>query len=284
MVTAACLGTVDANGKSDLFVAVDWGVPLIVSLSGKEVTTKPIGSRQLSGWWSALTSVDIDGDGDLDVVAGNHGLNSRFRGSVAEPVSMIVNDFDGNGYPEQIVSRYIEGKSYPLTLRHDLLSQVPALKKQFLKYDSYYNLSVADIFSEAQLRAGFSYEATQLGSGWFRNEGAGRFTFEALGEAAQVSPVFATAAINVPGIGTGVLLGGNLDMVKPEAGAYDASDGAVVYYQGEGMVTAPSRNLGIELIGEVRALHTITIVGEPWLIVGRNSAAPAFYRPISKPL
>ena len=64
------------------------------------------GSGWSNGWWNRLVIADINGDGYPDIVAGNHGLNSRFRVSATKPVSMYVSDFDGNGSTEQIVCCY----------------------------------------------------------------------------------------------------------------------------------------------------------------------------------
>ena len=279
MVTSAVVGDFFGDGTVQVAVAIDWEVPKLFGVRGANVWSMLLGPRSLTGWWNSLCAVDLDGDGDLDLVSGNHGLNSRFKATEQAPISMVVNDFDGNGYPEQIISRFIGGKSLPLTLRHDLVSQMPFLKKRFLKYDSYYGLAVTDIFPADQLAAGFQYEAAELRVGWFRNDGSGAFTFEAFGPEAQTAPVLATQNFVLPGRGPAVLFGGNLDMVKPEAGAYDASDGGVVYFGERGLEYLPSRNLGIELEGEVRAIHTITIRGDRWLIVARNNASPAFYRP-----
>ena len=38
---------------------------------------------------------DFNGDGLLDLVVGNHGLNSRFSASKEFPIRLYVNDFEG---------------------------------------------------------------------------------------------------------------------------------------------------------------------------------------------
>jgi hypothetical protein len=91
--------------------------------------SKDVGLKNTSGWWNRIASSDIDNDGDIDFIVGNHGLNSRFKASVEAPISCYVNDFDNNGSIEQVVCNYNEGKSYPLVLRHDLIKQLPHLKK-----------------------------------------------------------------------------------------------------------------------------------------------------------
>ena len=39
---------------------------------------------------------DLNNDGLLDLVIGNHGENSRFRATKSKPISMYINDFDDN--------------------------------------------------------------------------------------------------------------------------------------------------------------------------------------------
>ncbi len=47
-----------------------------------------------SGLWNNLLCADFNGDGLIDVFAGNQGLNTRFKASPEKPLSMYVNDFD----------------------------------------------------------------------------------------------------------------------------------------------------------------------------------------------
>src|SRR5258706_5540866 len=118
-----------------------------------------------NGWWNTVMIKDIDADGDLDVVAGNHGLNSRFRAGQEKPVTMYVNDFDNNGSVEQIICTYNGDKSYPMVLRHDLLQQMPGLKKKFLKYESYKDATITDIFTPNQLQDAVKLTAFEFSSG-----------------------------------------------------------------------------------------------------------------------
>ena len=63
---------------------------------------------------------------------------------------MYVNDFDDNGDIEQVIFQY-NGDEYPLSLRHDLVMQMPILKKKYLKYENYKNQTVNDIFDQEKL-------------------------------------------------------------------------------------------------------------------------------------
>src|SRR6188768_3024599 len=106
------------------------------------------GLEKTNGFWNCIEVADLDLDGDLDLVAGNCGLNTRFNASYEKPVMMYVSDFDGNGKVEQVVTTYRGGKAYPLNMRGDMVEQIPSLKKKYLKHSSYAGQTIVDIFGE----------------------------------------------------------------------------------------------------------------------------------------
>ena len=118
---------------------------------------------------------DFDKDGDIDFVAGNHGLNSRFKATSEKPVTMYVNDFDLNGAIEQIICTYNGDKSYPLALKHDLTRQIPGLEKKYPKYEMYEEQQISDIFTPEQLKKSIRLDAYMLETSLFVNDGYGNF-------------------------------------------------------------------------------------------------------------
>src|SRR5690606_12153515 len=126
---------IDGDGDADLVVAAEWSpISIFINEGGKLslLTNEESGLQQTNGWWTSIAAVDVDGDGDVDLVAGNLGTNSRLRASREEPVRMFVGDFDKNDSTDQILTHYIDGTQYPFHTRDELTRQLPYLKKRFL--------------------------------------------------------------------------------------------------------------------------------------------------------
>ncbi|MCK4745797.1 MAG: VCBS repeat-containing protein, partial [Bacteroidales bacterium] len=264
---------VNGDGDKDIILAGDW-MPLRVFLNHSGIFTEEkeaFGPDSTEGWWNCLSAGDFDADGDLDLMAGNHGINSRFRATVERPVSMYVNDFDLNGTAEQIICVYEGDTSYPLALKHDLTGQLPRLEKKYPKYEMYKGQQVTDIFTPEQLSNSILLEAHNLESSLFINDGSGHFTKGSLPVEVQFSPVLAAETGDYNGDGNlDILLGGNLYNVKPEIGRYDASYGTYLLGDGKGnFINIPPRISGLRLDGEIRDFMEVTTSKGELLIVAR---------------
>jgi len=238
----------------------------------KEMTTEA-GLSNSNGWWNRLLIADIDGDGYPDIVAGNHGLNSRFKCSEQKPVRMYVSDFDDNGSVEQVITCYNGEKAYPMALRHDLVGELPYLKKKYLKYENYKEQTIEDIFTREQLDKAVKLEAKEFRSSVLLNDGKGRFIIKPLPVEAQFSVMYGIGVSDYDGDGKAdILMGGNFYQSKPEAGIYDASYGVLLKGDGKGnFTTVPAGKSGFFVKGAVRDILSIKSKKKNLVLVARNN-------------
>ena len=197
---------------------------------------------------------------------------------------MYVNDFDQNGTVEQIICNYYGDKSYPMALRHDLVSQIPSLKKKYLKYESYKDQTITDVFTPEQLKDAIKLNVYQLQTSVLINQGEGKFTIKALPVEAQSAPMYGIAITDLDGDGQqDILLGGNLYRTKPEVGRYDASYG--VYFRGDGKGNfsfVSAKESGIKIDGEVRDILRLKGKKGDLLLVSRNNSSLVAFKKNTK--
>ncbi|MEM7511310.1 MAG: VCBS repeat-containing protein, partial [Bacteroidota bacterium] len=273
MVTDASWFDMDQDDDLDLIVVGDWmAITVFEQNEGKLTKVENSGLEKSNGFWNCLRPSDLDGDGDTDFIVGNHGLNTRFKASANEPVSMLINDFDQNGSAEQVISVYNDGTSYPLALRHDLVMQMPILKKKYLKYESYKNQTVEDIFSPEQREKAISLQVYNTQTSILVNEGNGKFRLKALPIEAQLSPAFGLYLKDMDQDGhKDILLAGNFHRAKPEVGMYDASYG--LWLKGDGKLNfeaVSQKKSGFGITGEVREIIDFKLGDDTVLLVAMN--------------
>jgi hypothetical protein len=282
MVTDAVWRDADNDGRLDLIVVGEWTPIAIFRNVGRgRLTRMPVpGLEHSAGWWNRIVAGDFTGDGRVDFVVGNAGLNSRCHASATEPVTMYVKDFDRNGFAEQIVSCYNQGVSYPLVMRDDLIRTLPFLKARYLNYKNYARQTVADMFPKADLADAIFKSAQTFATSLVRNDGDGKFTLIPLAREAQLAPVYGILPEDIDGDGkTDLLMAGNLDEVRLEIGAMHASYGLVLRGDGRGAFSpSHATESGFRVPGQARDIQRVRTRDGSLYFVTRNNDRPLVFR------
>lgn len=264
LITDGDCSDLTGDGRPDLLLAGEWMPLTLLQQDQGSLVPSEAGLNNTVGWWQSILVLDLDSDGDLDFIAGNHGLNSRFK----PPVDLWVGDFDRNGSVEQIFARTIDGLQFPWHLRHDLVAQIPYLVRTFPTYASYADATIQDIFSEEQLSRATHLRATEFRSMVALNDGNGNFLLSPAPKDLQLSPVYGMVDLPTKH-GRLILGGGNLYEVKPEAGRYDASYGTA--FMASSLEPLTWHESGFFVEGQVRQILTIEINQQTYVIVARNN-------------
>ena len=280
MVTDALWVDVDHDGRLDLVVVGEWMPITVFRNTGTKLERLSVrGLEHTSGWWNRIITADFNGDGRPDFVLGNLGLNSRLHASPAEPARMYVKDFDRNGFPEQIVTLYENGKSLPLALRDELTNALPYLKPRYPKYSDYAGQTVEQIFGGA-LNDAVLKQAETFATALALSNRDGSYTLVALPSAAQIAPVYGILAGDFDhDEKTDLLLAGNFGDVPPEIGSMMASYGLLLRGDGRGGFTPLGADQsGFVVPGESRDIQRLRTRRGDLYIVARNDDRPLFFR------
>lgn len=286
IVSYAAWGDVDGDSKNELLIAGEWMPVMIFKKTGDQwvksdatVSIKSLADNResaslndLSGWWNSIQLFDIDKDGDLDIIAGNRGVNSKIRATLAEPCTIYAKDFDNSGSYDAVLGYYIYGKCYPMYHRDQLIDQMPFMRKNFYRFRMYGGKTMDDIFTADQKKGMDIFKTACFESGVFINEGNMHFRFEAFPEMAQLSTINDIMADDIDKDGlTDLVLVGNSYDADVSTGNYDAM--ATLFLKGNGKAgfTADVRS-GLPGEGEVRRIIPLQ-QGNSFILLLNSGAA-----------
>lgn len=273
MVTAALWTDADQDGWRDLMYTGEWMQVAYLKNEDGALSKTPINLGAGTGWWNSLNGADFDGDGDIDYVVGNLGLNSRHKASKEKSLCVYANDYDKNGRIDPVFCQYIGDERYIAHPRDLLIQQINAMRVRFKTYEKYGNTPFQKSFTKAELQDALVLKAENFQSSYIENLGNGKFQTTALPVLAQVAPVFGTTINDYDGDGfLDVLLVGNSHATEVAIGKYDALKGLLL--KGNGAGDFKPQKIAYLLKGDAKALvETMAADGSPLLMVTNNSGA-----------
>ncbi len=268
-VTQALWFDIDKDGDKDLLLSLEWGgIVAFINDHGK-FTKKELTDKK--GWWNFMLPVDINNDGNIDLIVGNLGLNSRLKASDKEPVRLYFNDFDGNGKKEQVLTYYLNGKEIPFANMAELQKQIPVLKKKFLYAEDFAKATLSELFTKDKLDNAEILTANYFSNAILINKGNLQFETHALPMTAQLSPYKNAVVVNANDDNLpDILLFGNYYDNNIEMGRYDADFGTILINKGKGEFSCETIN-GLSVKGQVRHINPINIGRQQAYIIARNS-------------
>ncbi|MFM1872521.1 MAG: hypothetical protein RL398_1943, partial [Planctomycetota bacterium] len=254
MVTAAVFVDVDGDEDLDLLVAAHWQpIRLLVQQDGRFVDrTEAAGLAAHRGWWNSLCAWDVDGDGDLDFVAGNQGLNTKYKADAQHPARLYFGDFDDNGTRDLIEAKYEGDRLLPVRGRSCSSQAMPFLAEKFETYQRFARSTLAEIYTDKKLQECGELVASTLASSWLRNDGAATFTVLPLPRRAQLAPIHAMVVL-----GDTLVAAENSYAPEPETGRHDGGTGLVLRRGGDGLIAVPASEHGIAFFADRRALAIV---------------------------
>jgi hypothetical protein len=286
MVTSALWTDVDGDGWPDLLLAIDWGqVRYFHNNAGKgfEDWTERSGFGSAgTGWWTSIAAADLHGDGRMDYVVGNVGLNTQYHATPEHPALLFAGDFAGSG-SMQLVEGYYEGdKLYPWRSRKDVGAVIPSVLKRYPRNDFYARATLEEILGADKLASARRFSATELRSGAFLRQPDGTFLFQPLPRVAQISPPQGMVAGDFTG-------GGHADVYAvqnsyapiPSIGRFDGGISQLLRGDGRGGLepVAPAES-GLVVPGDAKALAVLDLGGDGWpgFIVSRSNDTTLAFR------
>ena len=275
MVTNAIWADTDKDGDADLTVIGDW-MPIQTYQNNKgKLSLVDNDLSQKTGFWQGIVANDFDGDGDIDFVVGNIGLNSKFRKNSKENnLKLYVKDIDGNGRVEQILTYNRNNKWFPVATKDEMGKQIPSIiNKRFTDYSLYAGKTIEDIFYSEQLEKAEIKEVNTFESVYVENLGGNKLKLRPLPSLAQTSKIMTLFLDDYDNDGIkDVFIGGNFYGSNMYQARYDASYGLILKSDRKGGFKAinPMQS-GLMLEGEIRDIQKIMISKLPYYLIARNN-------------
>ncbi len=280
MISDALWSDFDQDGQVDLVLAGEWLPITFYKNTGDAFVSanETSGISKHVGWWNSLVSGDFDQDGDIDYAAGNLGLNSAFKATPEEPMTILAKDLDDNGKIDPMVFCYIKAEDgtrqpFPMHTRDDMISQLIAIRKRYPTFKSFGQATMDSLWSTQDREGAIMLQANDLHSSYIENKGNGKFSIRPLPLEAQIAPVYGMVSKDMDDDGKpDLLLVGNDYGIEPISGRHDAFNGLCLKGDGKGnFVPLTIAESGFFVKGDAKGLALVQDAnGKDLLVATQN--------------
>lgn len=273
---------IDNNGFKDVIVTGHW-MPITLLLNdGKTLQPYDTNLSDTHGWWNTIEVADFDKDGDLDIIAGNWGANTRLKASKEQPIQLYRKDFDDNGRVDPLVTYFYQDQETTIATKDELVKQLPFINKKFLSYNAFAKAKLDEIFTPKQLKEADRKQVNELRSMYFENLGKGNFKHTPLPFLAQVSTIF---DIQIDDFNNDsyldVLLVGNNYEISTQLGRLDGSQGLLLLNDQQRFFEEVKQQK-FNISGPARSIEKLDINGKTHYIVGLNNSTPVLLQKVEE--
>ena len=284
LVSGALWSDLDGDGFPELILACEWGpLRVFANHAGRLVEqTQALGLESWTGWWAGVTTGDLDGDGRMEIIASNAGLNTPYSASPERPERLYYGDFAGQGRVDLVEAAYDTtlAKGVPRCGLAMMSAALPWVRGKYPTHQAYSTAGVEEILGDV-LPSARQASAVTLASVVFFNRG-GRFEPVLLPPEAQWAPAFGLNVADFDGDGAeDLFIAQNLFALRRDVTRWDAGRGLVLLGDGRGrLAPMAGRRSGVRVYGEQRgsAVGDFDGDGRPDLAVAQNGAATMLYR------
>lgn len=252
---------------ASIVVGGEWTAPTLLQVeAGKLIKVEKAFPENQYGWWQTFYAYDFDEDGDVDILAGNLGLNYKYKASVDEPFEVYAKDFDENGKLDIVLSYYQDGISFPVRGKQCSSEQIESISEKFTTYHDFASANLIDIYTKPKLDDAYKLSAQNFFHTYFENKGNNSFTAHILPNETQLSAIKSFEKTT-----HGILAVGNHYQSEVETPRNDAGLGTLLVFEKGNWTTKPLNESHALFKGDTRILKTINTNQQQLLLVGKHN-------------